>query len=155
MDLGGSLVNERQNGLERYLRIFEHFLRDSVHEVGVVIGKHPCDVQALTVMLIRFVDPARQTLRKAVDSRDIVNVTPFNKTRDSTPVIYQIFATETLEEIHYSRMRFIRTKDLYRHRAGHVQMQSLRGVDQGHNLFEHMVSHGIDITVCLWQIIHR
>ena len=79
-------------------------------------------MESFAIMLIRLVDSARESLCQGIDGGDVVYIAPFDETRDIAPVVYELLAAEGLKEIHHSGVRFVGAKDVYRHRAGSMEM---------------------------------
>ena len=108
-------------------------------------------MQPLAVMLVRFVNAARQGLSQRIDRRDVVYVTAGDEAGNTAPFVYQYLAAETLEEIQNARVRFVFSEHLYRHRAGRMQVQRLRRMDLAHYLPQRLIRNSVDIHVCQRQ----
>ena len=61
MHFGGSLVNQGQQGREWDVRIAQNVIRNTIHQIGEVIGKDTCHVQAFTVVLVCLIDMGRDS----------------------------------------------------------------------------------------------
>jgi len=147
MHFRSGIVNQRQECLKRYLRIFEYICGNTVHQVRVIVRKHTRYMQPLAVMLVRFVDAARQTLSQRIDRRNVVYVASRDETRDSAPVVNQHVATEALEEIQDSCVRFVLSENVYRHRPGGMQMKGFGRVNHTHHFPQSLIRDGVDIHI--------